>query len=72
MLPCYIPDETDAELAAELQVSLRRRGRQLATVDALVSAVTLRYDLTLLTTDQDSQAVPRLQRENWLLDEHLA
>jgi len=68
-LPCYIPDETDAEFAAELQVSLRRRGWQLATVDALVAAVALRYDLTLLTADQDFQAIPRLQHESWLRQE---
>jgi predicted nucleic acid-binding protein len=66
LLPCYIPDETDAELAAELQVSLRRRGWQLATVDALVAAVTLRYDLTLLTSDQDFQPIPSLKQESWL------
>jgi len=65
VLPCYIPDETDAELAAELQVSLRRRGWQLATVDALIAAVALRYDLTLLTTDRDFQVIPRLQHDNW-------
>jgi tRNA(fMet)-specific endonuclease VapC len=64
-LSCYIPDETDAELAAELQVSLRRRGWQLATVDALIAAVALRYDLTLLTTDRDFQVIPRLQHNNW-------
>jgi len=67
LLPCYIPDETDAEFAAELQVSLRRRGWRLATVDALIAAVALRYDLTLLTADQDFQAIPRLQHENWLV-----
>lgn len=67
LLPCYIPDETDAEFAAELQLSLRRRGWQLATVDALIAAVALRYDLTLLTADQDFQAIPRLQHENWLV-----
>ena len=25
-IPCFIPDEIEAELAAELQISLRRRG----------------------------------------------
>jgi tRNA(fMet)-specific endonuclease VapC len=63
---CYIPDETDAEQAAELQVSLRRRGWQLETVDALIAAVALRYDLILLTADQDFNPVPRLNQENWL------
>ena len=65
-LPCILPDETDAEFAAELQISLRRRGRQLETVDALIVAVALRYKLVLLTTDNDFVAVPNLQRENWL------
>ena len=69
LLPCYIPDETDAELAAELQISLRHRGWQLETVDALVSVVALRYDLTLLTTDGDFQAIPGLRHENWLVEE---
>jgi len=64
--PCYIPDETGAELAADLQIALRRHGRQLATVDALIAVITLRYDLILLTTDGDFHAVPNLQYENWL------
>jgi tRNA(fMet)-specific endonuclease VapC len=64
--PCYIPDETDATLAADLQIALRRQGKQLATVDALIAVITLRYDLVLLTTDGDFRAVPGLQHENWL------
>jgi tRNA(fMet)-specific endonuclease VapC len=67
LLSCYIPDETDAEFAAELQVSLRSRGWQLETVDALIASVALRYDLTLLTTDRDFQAVPQLSQANWLI-----
>ncbi|MCZ7571401.1 MAG: type II toxin-antitoxin system VapC family toxin [Ardenticatenaceae bacterium] len=39
LLPCYIPDETDAESAAELQIALRRRGWQLATVDAFIAVL---------------------------------
>lgn len=65
-LPCFIPDEEDAEAAARLQIALRRRGWQLATVDALIAVIGLRYDLTLLTTDKDFQAVSNLRRENWL------
>ncbi|WP_089721513.1 type II toxin-antitoxin system VapC family toxin, partial [Candidatus Entotheonella palauensis] len=34
---CYIPDEEDAETAAQLQISLRRRGWQLSTVDAFIA-----------------------------------
>jgi predicted nucleic acid-binding protein len=63
---CYIPDENDAEQAAELQISLRHRGLQLETVDALIAAVALRYDLTLLTRDRDFNSIPQLKKENWL------
>lgn len=67
LLPCYVPDETDAEFAAELQISLRRRGWQLETVDALIAALALRYDLTLLTTDQDFRIIPELKHDNWAI-----
>ncbi len=60
-------DENDALDAATLQVALRRRGRQLETVDALLATVALRYGLTLLTSDRDFQPVPGLVTENWRL-----
>lgn len=63
----YHIDQTDAEQAATLQVTLRQRGRQLQTVDALIAAVALRYGLTLLTTDRDFLAVTGLVQENWLM-----
>jgi len=65
-VPCHQLDETDAELAAELQLSLRLQGWQLETVDALIAAVALHYTLVLLTSDKDFHAVPNLQQENWL------
>lgn len=65
-LPCYPVDEIDAELAAKLQISLRRRGWQLETVDALIAVIALRNDLILLTTDNDFNGVPALVRENWI------
>jgi predicted nucleic acid-binding protein len=55
-----------AERAANLQIELRKRGRQLATVDALTAAVALDEYLILLTTDGDFAAVPGLECENWL------
>ena len=61
----YSLDEQDAEIAAELQTALRRRGRQLETVDALIAAIALRYELTLLTTDKDFSVVPGLLLQNW-------
>jgi tRNA(fMet)-specific endonuclease VapC len=66
-LDVYLVEEEDAERAAWLQVLLRRRGWQLKTIDALIAAIALRYDLTLLTTDGDFDAVPGLKHENWLL-----
>ena len=66
LLPCYLPDEADGAAAATLQLALRRQGRQLATVDATIAAVALRYALVLLTTDRDFLAIPTLPVENWL------
>jgi len=69
LLPLFevcLLDEIDGRFAAELQLQLRRSGRQLDTVDALTAAVALRYGLTLLTTDGDFSAVPQLSQENWL------
>ena len=63
---CYIPDESDAKQAADLQIQLRRQGWQLATVDALIAAVALRHNLTLLTRDKDFMAISLLKHENWL------
>lgn len=57
----------DAEKAAALRIQLRRQGWQLETVDAMIAAVALRYDLVLLTTDRDFEAVSGLPQENWLL-----
>ena len=66
LLPCYIPDESDAEFAGNLRISLRSRGWQLETVDALIASVALRHGITVLTTDKDFRGVPNLQHENWL------
>ena len=67
-LNMYDLDRIDAEQAANLQLHLRRQGWQLATVDALIAAVALRYDLILLTTDRDCVAIPALTQENWLIE----
>jgi len=63
---CYIPDEGDAEAAADLQISLRQKGKQVKTIDAVIAIIALRYDLILLTTDRDFQAAPNLTQENWM------
>jgi tRNA(fMet)-specific endonuclease VapC len=65
-LTIYHIGEDDAEMAASLQIALRRQGRQLDTVDALVAAIAIRYNLILLTTDKDFRPITQLKSENWL------
>ncbi|MFI5458012.1 MAG: type II toxin-antitoxin system VapC family toxin [Isosphaerales bacterium] len=36
-------------------------------VDALIAVVAIRYDLVLLTSDNDFARVPNLEQENWLI-----
>jgi tRNA(fMet)-specific endonuclease VapC len=45
---------------------LRDRGRVLSQVDMMLAALSRAMDLTLLTSDQDFEALPDLRRENWL------
>lgn len=66
----YHIEKRDGEAAADLQVTLRRHGWQLGTVDALIATIALRYGLILLTKDKDYRAVPRLQQNNWLTPQH--
>ncbi|MDM8520211.1 type II toxin-antitoxin system VapC family toxin [Anaerolineales bacterium HSG6] len=61
----YSIDRFDAEHAAELRLMLRKQGWQLAALDALIAVVALRYELVLLTTDKDFDAIPNLKTENW-------
>ena len=65
-VPCFELDEENAKLAASLQVTLRRVGRDLKLSDALIATVALSYDLILLTSDKDFSPVPGLKIENWL------
>ena len=66
MYTYYQIEKEDAEHAADLQVVLRRQGWQLGTIDALIASIALRYDLILLTTDNDYKAISALKQENWL------
>ncbi|MFM7264700.1 MAG: PIN domain-containing protein [Cyanobium sp.] len=47
------PDKRDHIAAADIRNACRRRGVQIGTIDALLIQLCQRYDLTLLTTDQD-------------------
>ena len=70
MFNYYAIDRSDAEQAATLQVTLRHQGWQLATVDALMATIAIRYDLLLLTTDHDFNQVTGLPCENWFSRTH--
>lgn len=61
-LSLLVPSRDDHLLAAEFFTTCRRKGVQLATVDALLAALCVRRDLTLLSTDQDFQHAARHTR----------
>ena len=65
-LPPLPLDARDADRAADLRAEQERLGRRLELPDALIAAVALRHDLTLLTADRDFGAVPGLTVEDWL------
>jgi hypothetical protein len=52
-LPLLIPDRDDHIHAAQLRNRCRRQGVQTGTIDALLAHLCVRYDLTMLTTDND-------------------
>jgi predicted nucleic acid-binding protein len=52
-LPLLQPDRRDHVAAAEIRNQCRRNGVQIGTIDSLLIQLCGRYDLTLLTTDQD-------------------
>jgi hypothetical protein len=52
-LPLLVPDRDDYIHAAELRNRCRRSGVQSGTIDALLAHLCVRYDLTMLTTDND-------------------
>ena len=54
------PDKLDHIAAADIRNACRRRGVQIGTIDALLIQLCQRYDLTLLTTDQDFHAASQL------------
>ncbi len=52
-LPLLAPDRQDHLDAAELRNRCRRASLQVGTIDALIAQLCIRYQLTLLTTDND-------------------
>jgi predicted nucleic acid-binding protein len=52
-VPLLIPDRDDHVRAADLRNHCRRGGIQIGTIDALLAALCIRHDLTMLTSDKD-------------------
>jgi hypothetical protein len=59
VLPFLTPDRDDHVAAADLRSACRRRGMQVGTIDALLAALCIRHDLTMLTTDADFARIAR-------------
>jgi len=55
-----------ADRHAEVYHALKKAGRALSQVDMMLAAMARQLQATLLTTDQDFQALPGIQSENWL------
>jgi len=52
-LPLLVPDRDDHIHAAQMRNRCRRQGIRTGTIDALLAQLCVRYDLTMLTTDND-------------------
>lgn len=56
-LPFVSPSRHDHIMAADLRTTLRQRGVQVGTIDALLAQLCLGRELTMLTTDNDFRHV---------------
>ena len=56
-LPLLVPDRQDHIQAADLRNTCRRKGKQVGTIDALITQLCVRHDLVILTTDKDFQQI---------------
>ena len=58
-LPLIVPDLTDHIEAATIQLTCRRKGIQVGTIDALLAQLAIAHDLELLTSDRDFMMMAR-------------
>ncbi len=66
VLPLIQPDRQDHVAAAEVRNTCRRGGVQIGTIDALLIQLCGRYELTLMSTDQDfANATPHVPFKLW-------
>jgi predicted nucleic acid-binding protein len=56
-VPVLVPDRDDHIQAADLRNRCRRAGTQIGTIDALLAQLCVRYDLVMLSTDNDFKHV---------------
>lgn len=60
-LPFLVPSREDHIRAATLHTACRKKGIQITTIDALLAALCLQHDLTMLSADTDFEHVARVE-----------
>lgn len=58
-LPFIVPATEDHVAAASLRNACERKGIQIGTIDALLSSLCIRHELSMLTTEADFALVAR-------------
>lgn len=58
-------DGVTSQLYGAVYLELRNQGRVLSQVDMMLAALSRQHKLIVLTTDQDFQALPDLDIEDW-------
>ena len=56
------------EVAANIHVDLKRRGKTIQDADILIAATAIAHNLILVSNDSDMVNVQNLQLENWLAE----
>jgi tRNA(fMet)-specific endonuclease VapC len=59
-------EPTIAEHYGTIWLEMERAGRSLSQVDILLAALARQWRLILLTSDRDFDALPDIQKENWM------
>jgi predicted nucleic acid-binding protein len=58
-------DAETTRLYGVVYLELRRKGRALSQIDMMLAVLARQHKLTVLTTDQDFEALPDLTTEDW-------
>ncbi len=62
-------DLETARIYGEIYHKLRKKGRSLSQVDIMLAALARQMRLTLLTTDRDFEALPKIRTADWTVAE---